>query len=292
MPADRRFMIILFAVALGIRVLFGITAESLIGVGPGTETRSLLYAEQIVSGVSWIASPVSSQSPGYPFLLAIFYLVAFKQIWLVFVLQSAMSALTVLLLYRMAVPSVGRLLAAVAALWLTLHYLHLQLTSIFVRDTLVVLLLLVVTCLLMRPFKRMRFAAFTGVSYAALLHVDPQYMLLFPVFAFVIFFKANRRFLNLQYLFVFITATMVVCLPWTIRNQVVYRQPIPFGLEAARRFNHEWKVRRAPGASKTTPSSSGVWPGFATERHSAKRARIPMRAWSRRGRRGTIWRAS
>lgn len=234
MPADRRFILGLFAVALGVRVLYGILAGTYLAGGPALATAELRYAEVIASGLQWVSTPRSSLSPGYPALLALFYLLAAKQIWITFFLQAALSALSVVVLYFTATGLVGRRLAVIAALWLALDFVHLHYTSLFQRDCLTVLLLLLLISILARPLVRMRFGAFAGAIYAALIHVDPQFILIAPVLAFLVFFKARYRILNLQYLFVFAGVTLALSLPWTVRNYVVYHQPIPVGLEAER----------------------------------------------------------
>lgn len=234
MPAERRLVIALFAIALGARILFGIFAETRLDAGPGLETREFLYAQDIASGFGWIATPVSAISPGYPALLALFYLLAFKNIWLTFFLQAALSSLTAVVLYRVARANVGRVTATVAALWLAIQANHLLFSSLFLRDVLSTLLLLVLLFMLTRPFARMRFAAISGVVFAALFHVDPQYILLTPVFGALVFFKTRHRILNIQYFFLFMGFAVLASVPWTVRNAVVYEQPIPVGLEAVR----------------------------------------------------------
>jgi 4-amino-4-deoxy-L-arabinose transferase-like glycosyltransferase len=235
MSADRRVIVILFAIALGARVLFGIFAVEL-NVGPDVVTREFLYAQKIASGFEWITTPYSPQSPGYPVVLAILHLVAIKQIWGTFFLQAVLSALTVVLLFHAARPLVGRQLALLAALWFALNFHHMLYTSLLYRDVLAVMLLLLVVTIIAQPFKTMRFGAVAGLAYAALFHVSPQFLLMFPVFAILLFFKTHHRLLSVQYFFVFACVAALLSVPWTIRNYMVYEQPIPVSLEAARYF--------------------------------------------------------
>jgi hypothetical protein len=97
----------------------------------------------------------------------------------------------------------------------------------------VVGLLLLLVTIIAQPFRRMRDGAFVGLVYAALIHVDPQFLLIFPVLAILIFFKTHHRFLNVQYFFVFAFVALVLSVPWTLRNYAVYKQPLPISLEAA-----------------------------------------------------------
>jgi len=76
--------------------------------------------------------------------------------------------------------------------------------------------------------------ALTGAVFALLFHVDPQYILLLPIFSLIILFKSRHTLINVQYLFLFLSMFIVASIPWTVRNHSVYGQPIPVGLEARR----------------------------------------------------------
>ncbi|MFQ5510239.1 MAG: glycosyltransferase family 39 protein [Candidatus Krumholzibacteriia bacterium] len=237
MTPERRTILVLFAIALGLRVLYAAFASTQPDIITGAVTGDLLYAREIVAGLDWIKTPYSPLAPGYPALLAILYLLAFKQLWLVLFYQSALGAATVLVLHRMGVDLLGKTMGLVAAVWFAGAVLHMQYTSLFTRDALAVFLLLLLLFFVIRPLRRMRFGLFTGIVYAALVHVDPQFVLLFPLLAvFILFFKSRHNILNLQYFFLFTAAVFLVSVPWAVRNQVVYRQAVPIALEASKYF--------------------------------------------------------
>lgn len=234
MSARGRVLLLLFSVALGLRVLYTavLSAQPDLAVSP--VTPDLTYAREIATGFKWLTEPYSPRSPGYPITLAALYLLSAKQLWLMVFYQAVLGALAVVLVYRIGTSFLGSALAALAALWFALHVYHMHLSSVFFRDVLVGLLLLLLLYILLRPLRRMRYAAIGGGVFAALAHVDPQFLLLLPVFAIFVFFKSRHGLLNLQYLFVFLATLIVISLPWTIRNYQVYNQPLPIGLEAQR----------------------------------------------------------
>ena len=233
MSAEKRTLLVLFAIALGLRVLYGAFLATQPDLTPGA-TSELSYAKQIVSGTRWITEPYSPRSPGYPVVLAALYVLSARELWLVTFLQAAVGALTVLLVYRLGRPLLGQTLAVAAALWFALHARHMHLSYAFERDVLAVFLLMLVLHLLVRPFVRTRYALVAGVSYTVLVHVDPQFLLLLPVLAVFVLFKTRHGYINIQYLFLFLGVIIVASIPWTVRNYIVYRQPLPIGLEAAR----------------------------------------------------------
>jgi len=236
MSAEKRTLVALFAIALGLRVLYGVFLAAHPDIAPDPATSELQYAKEIVSGTRWITEPYSPRAPGYPIFLALFYILAAKQVWLITFLQAALGALTVLVVYRLGRSVLGGVLALVAALWFALHFQHMHLGYALERDVVAVFLLMLVLHLLVRPFDRMRYALFAGIVYAVLVHVDPQYLLLLPVLAVFVLFKTRHGYLNIQYLFLFLGIVIVASVPWTLRNYAVYRQPIPIGLEAERFF--------------------------------------------------------
>lgn len=233
MSAEKRTLLVLFAIALGLRVLYGAFLAAHPDLAPGA-TSELGYAKHIVSGTRWITEPYSPRSPGYPVVLAALYVLSAREPWLVTFLQAALGALTVLVVYRLGRPLLGTTLAVAAALWFALNVRHMHISYAFERDVLTVFLLMSVLYLLVRPFIRMRYALIAGVCYTALIHVDPQFLLLLPVLAVFVLFKTRHGYLNIQYLFLFLGVIIVASLPWTVRNYVVYRQPLPIGLEATR----------------------------------------------------------
>jgi len=234
MPAERRIVLALFAIALGLRVLYGAILTTQPELGAGAATSDLIYAKEIASGVRWLGEPFSPRAPGYPLVLAALYLLSFKQLWIILFWQAVLGALTVVAVYRLARLFLGVGFATVAALWFALHVHHMHLSYVFARDIVAVLLLMLVLFLLVRPFQKMRYALIAALVYTALIHVDPQYLLVLPVLVVFILFKTRHGLLNIQYLLLFLSVAVLASMPWALRNNAVYGQPIPIGLEAVR----------------------------------------------------------
>lgn len=231
---EKRILLALFAIALGLRVLYGayLTAQS--PDSTLTLSSEFNYARHIASGGRWVGEPYSPRSPGYPVVLAALYVISFKQVWLAAFLQAALGALTVVVVYRLGRYLLEPVYAVIAALWFAFNAQHIHLSYVFERNVIAVLLFMLVLVLLVRPLKRMRYALVAGIAYTALIHVDPQYLMLLPVLAVFILFKTRHGLINLQYLFLFLGIVIAASLPWTVRNYAVYHQPLPIGLEAER----------------------------------------------------------
>jgi hypothetical protein len=145
----------------------------------------------------------------------------------------------------------------------------------------------------------MRYAIITALVYTVLIFVDPQYILLFPFIGFFLIIWATRHLtLNLHYFFLFAGFVLILSLPWTIRNHLVYGQPVPVSLEASRyigpivggRDEVAKTFEKAQRFSRTGRLSSNAFEFWRVARFSdqkiekkAERAgQKPERAWSLR----------
>jgi 4-amino-4-deoxy-L-arabinose transferase-like glycosyltransferase len=236
MSIDRRMILAVFAIALGVRILYAAAVTTDPTLNPNAVTPELTYAQAIAGGFEWLQTPHSPLAPGYPILLAAFYLLSVKTMWIMILLQTVVGALTVVVAFKVGVFLLGRLLGSIAALWLALSVHQIHYASILRRDVLSVLLLLLLLYVLGRPLKKMRFAVIAGVIYVCLVHVDPQFVLLLPLFCLFVFFKTRHTLLNLQYFFLFVGTVVALSAPMTLRNYAVYGSPVPIALEASRYF--------------------------------------------------------
>ncbi len=235
MTNRRRTLLALFAIAFGLRILYAVLLSTHIEINPTPITPSVKYANEISSGFSWLAEPYSPKAPGYPVLLAVVFAFTGRSLWAGIILQAILGALTIVVIFHLGEKLGGWLTGLLAAVWFSFSIHHLHFASFLERSILESLLLVLFLYILSRPFHRMRIAIVSGVVYSALVYVDPQYLLLFPLAAAFMLARATRHtLLNMQYFFLFSSCFLVLLLPWTVRNYFVYKQPIPVALEATR----------------------------------------------------------
>jgi len=235
MTNERRILLGLFAIAFGVRILYAALVGTDPSINPHPVTSEMRYALEISSGFDWITQPYSPQAPGYPLLLGMLFLLTGKHAWTAIVLQAVLGGFLVLIAYRLGklVGSVG--VGLISAVWLALYVHHVHFSSLLVRDAFSGFLLAALVLVLALPFKRMRYSLLGGGLYALLVHTDPQYILLFPLIAaYILVFTARYLVINLQYLFLFTSFALILSLPWSARNYVVYKQFVPVSLEAVR----------------------------------------------------------
>jgi len=262
MNQERRILLGLFAIALGVRILYAAIAAMSPSINPHPITSEASYGLKIASSTEWISEPYSPRSPGYPFFLGMIFFVMGAHIWPAVVVQAILGGVLVVLIYKLGKLLGGPGVGVISALWLALYVHHIHFSSLLVKDALACLVLSALVLVIARPFSKMRFSLLAGALYTYLIHIDPQYLLILPVFAVFILVAVSRYLsLNLQYFILFISFAAVLSLPWTIRNYAVYKQLIPVSLESNRYIRPvkekiPAKVRavaqgRAPAVSKS-----------------------------------------
>jgi 4-amino-4-deoxy-L-arabinose transferase-like glycosyltransferase len=231
---DRRIIFVLFSLVFGLRVLYAAVFGANPEIISNPVTHDYLVASKIAAGAHWWSQPISPYAPGYQFMLAVLFRIGGAHYWLAILLQAVIGGITAFLLYRIGEKCLGRGAGLLSALWFSVYVHHMYFTSIVVRDVTTTMLFVFVCYLMILYTHRMRGAVWTGLAYSALIHFDPQYLYFFPLIALYFLLYATRhKILNLQFFFLFLGCVLVLLIPWTVRNQRVYGDAIPIGLETA-----------------------------------------------------------
>jgi 4-amino-4-deoxy-L-arabinose transferase-like glycosyltransferase len=257
---DRRTILALFSIAFGLRVLYAVLVGTNPEINPNPYTHEFLMARKIAMGADWWSQPISPLAPGYEFMLAALFKVFYVNRWLVVLTQAVFGGITAFLLYRIGEKCLQRGVGLLSALWFSIYVHHMHLTSVMVRDVTVTLLLVYLCYLLVRFSTRARGVVWAALSYAFLVHFDPQFLFFLPFVALYVLLGATRhRLLNAQYAFLFLATVLVLLVPWTIRNYRVYGEPIPVALEATK-YVQPFKNALGEGTDeKTAGQRSGFW---------------------------------
>jgi len=251
---DRRTILALFSLAMGLRILYAAVVGTRPDINPNPYTYDFLVARQIATGDNWWSHPISPNAPLYQFFLAGVLLISGIRIWPAIILQAVLGGIIAFLIYRAGEKTMRRGVGLLAALWFALYVHSMHYSSILVRDVLVALLLLTVCYILIRFAARMRGALLAGLFYSALVHTDPQFIWFLPaIVLYLLFFATKHRLLNIHSAFLFLATTVVLFVPWTLRNYKVYGDPMPIGLEAARYFNAPVPTARV--SASTAPAT-------------------------------------
>jgi 4-amino-4-deoxy-L-arabinose transferase-like glycosyltransferase len=232
---DRRILLSLFAIAFGLRVLYAATIGSATDIVPDPRSYDFRTAESIYSSFAWVTDPFTPKAPGYILSLAALMRVFGTSPWVALLFNAFLGAATTFFVYRIGERKLGRGAGLLGAIWLALFVHQIHASAVITRDVMVVFLWMWVLHVSTQYLHRLGSAIALGALYTALIHVEPMFTLLFPLFIVgFIFFTRSNRMRGLQSAVLFTATVCVLCVPWTIRNYVVYREPIPISLEAMR----------------------------------------------------------
>ncbi len=283
MTPDRRTLFALFALAFGVRILYAALVTPTVVDDP--TTWSFVVARRIAGSLDWIGTPFTSRAPGFILALAAWFSVVGAGLWRAIVFNAFVAAATTVFIYRIGEqrlrPGVGR----VAAVWFALYAHHVHFSTLVTRDVLTVFLVMWLAHLSVRPFHRMRTAVWCGVVFTALVHVEPRFLWLGPVLAAGYALGAtHHRVLNLRFAVLFVATFFALTTPWMVRNGLVYREPIPVALEAAkvlrpvgRALGWDAPGRLAPATPRAEPRATR-WRRAAVEFWRVVRLRPTPRA--------------
>jgi 4-amino-4-deoxy-L-arabinose transferase-like glycosyltransferase len=276
----RRTLLALFSIAFGLRVLYMAVASPAPGVAASPATYEYKVAQKILHDTSWIRKPFTPLAPGYPVLLAVALRVAGPGPWTVAMLGALLGSMTVLVVFQIGEKTLGRFVGLAAALWLALSVHQMHFAKVAVRDVTVTFFLVLLCFFLTKPFERMRTSLWTGIVYVILVHIDPQFLLFFPFIVLYLLLSATRhKLLNFQYALLFASAVVVMSIPWTARNYVVYGEPIPIGLET-REYTRPMEGSTVQDATEDVPRErAGFWEN-TVEFWRVMRISGPEKAWS------------
>ena len=268
MTLDRRTLLALFSLAFGLRILYAVLLGSSPDVIAVHETYDYRTAAKMAGGVDWLTTPVSPTAPGYRALLAAAFDLAGTSWWTAIVLNALLGAATTLFLYRIGEQRLGRRVGFAAALWLGLYLNQIHFASVVRREVLVTFLFVWFVYSLVKPFHRMRNAVWSAVLYVALTYTEPMFLLLLPlILVYLALWSTQHRALSVQYLFLFLTALLLLNIPWTIRNYIVRRDIVLISLEATRYTEPIARLLRdSPPEPPLAPEATTIdRPGFVHE---------------------------
>jgi 4-amino-4-deoxy-L-arabinose transferase-like glycosyltransferase len=232
---DRRILLSLFAIAFGLRILYAATVGSAGDIAPDPRTYDFRTAESIHSSFEWVSEPFTPKAPGYILALAALMRVFGPSVWVALLFNAFLGAATTFFMYRIGERKLGPGVGLLAAIWLGLYLHHIHSAAVISRDVLVVFLWMWILHVSTQYMHNFRSAAWMGLLYTVLIHVEPMFVVLLPVFVigFALFTRRNRS-LGVQSALLFAATVCVLCVPWMVRNYVVYKEPIPISLEATR----------------------------------------------------------
>jgi len=166
----------------------------------------------------------SSHAPLYPYFLALFYKSGLspKTFIMILLIQAIFSALTILVFYKISLTIFNTLIANLTAIGITFYPPFLYYTTKLVPTTLF-LFLLSLTALLILMIKKddIRSNIVPGIVFGITLLCDPITFVMYPALLLWHFVKKEFTIKNFVVIILF---SIMVLLPWTVRNYKIHNQ--------------------------------------------------------------------
>lgn len=197
---------------------------------PEGDERDYVYdSEIILEQGPLMMGPIDFKTfvgPGYPWLLALSKWIGGETaiVWI----NALLAALTVLLIFR-----IGRLFmqtpwAEFAAIWAILYVPYTLYVGTLLKESLLQFLVIWSFYLVFKL--RIRFTLKLAVLFAFaltyLVHTDERYLFFFPVYILTFIYHKATIVQKLKRVGAIIGFFILLCLPWTIRNYIVFERPI------------------------------------------------------------------
>ncbi|MGQ9465576.1 MAG: glycosyltransferase family 39 protein [bacterium] len=169
----------------------------------------------------------SSHAPLYPYFLAFFYQWKTKSVayLVIYLIQALFSILTIYFIYKTARLIFNESVARKAELFIAIYPPLIYYVTKIVPTTIFLFLLALTTFLFINSSgKNFLYYLLCGIVQGILILCDPVALVLFPVLLIWFFFDKRINFFQ-TCLVIFIS--VIVLLPWTIRNYRVHRAFVP-----------------------------------------------------------------
>ena len=235
------WLVAILAIALVLRLFWALEVE----VSPRTVWRwdMSLYdyqAHALAEGDGYIdywGNPTAHWPPGYPGVLAAVYHFTADSLLGARLLNVVAGALSVALVYMLGVRVFGRAAGLAAAAILAVFPNQVFFTSLIMTEPLFTALFLLALTLTVfvalddRP-PRLWHVALTGATIGLASLVRGEGLLLVPIVAAVLLLRWRPRREALQYAAVLVAGAAIIVGPWTARNVVRMKAPIPISTSA------------------------------------------------------------
>ncbi len=169
----------------------------------------------------------SSHAPLYPYFLAFFYHFGQKS-WIYFIIQLIqvfLSSITIIILYRIAALLFDRTVALCTAIGVSVYPPFVYYCAKLVPTTVFIFLLSLTLLLVLEHRKNdITYIVSSGIAFGLSLLCDPLAFALFP--ALIVWYFIQRK-IPLGNILLLMFISLVLLVPWTVRNYSVHGQIVP-----------------------------------------------------------------
>lgn len=241
----KNFVWLLFLASFLIRLFYSINYFAKNGTNEFMDDLEYLsFAEQIVEQGVLLPNPSAIYGngflvgPGWPMVIALFKTVFGSTLWPVFILNCLFGSLSVVLLYKLGKLIYSENLGLILGFWALTYIQFIKFGPTLLKENFAQFLVISIVWYLFHrlQLKRKFFFDFLFILYLGFaVNVDERYLTFIPFILLGFLFMGQGNWKHrvpstLFYSFIF----LLLQLPWTIRNNMVYGRPILVSLRTAK----------------------------------------------------------
>lgn len=235
--STRKILILIFFVALIIRLAFGIYMFQKEGTSNFVDDWDYIsYANNILSQGIWVPdiSKLYSNShlvgPGFPLIVAISFAIFGENFLPIIILNAIISSLIPILIFKLGKEIFNERVGFISSIWSTFYVLHIRYIPTLLKEVwLAFLFLLIIYLFIVETKKNKIFWSnlILPIPYAFLIHIDERFFTYFPVLiiAFLFLDIKSWRF-GFKKSALFLVVVLFLMIPWLVRNYYVYDRPV------------------------------------------------------------------
>lgn len=233
---EKRLLWFTFLVAFAIRLVYAMVYYSKYGTTLFSDDWDYInYAKEILNqgilvlDIDQIKYNGHQVGIGWPLILTPFIKVFGDNYVPIFVMNAAMSALQVVVLYKIAKLLFSKRVALFTILISILYIRFVKYVPFVLKENIIHLGFTSVVYFFLKSLKstKNKDVFILAIVYLLFLHIDERYMVFGPVFVLIyLIFHWRQLKMALRKSAVLTTVIVIGVIPWTLRNNMVYKRPI------------------------------------------------------------------
>jgi len=214
----------------------------------------LTYAKNIISQGIWVPDITKMDlyiygkqynshivGPGYPLIISLIFILFGENIQIVMFLNVILSSLTCIVIYYLGKEVFNKQIGMFSSFWSITYVYFMVYMPRVLKENLLQLLIPLVILLMVYETKKIKLNAISilfPLTFTYLIHTDERYIIFFPIIFIGLISCDNINIINgLKKFTLFFIIMIVLSIPWTIRNYMVYDKMVILTIRTERIIN-------------------------------------------------------
>ncbi|CAN5397018.1 hypothetical protein BH10BAC5_BH10BAC5_11500 [soil metagenome] len=229
---ERKFLIVLFIVALVIRVSFSVVSYNRNVMERFSDDKGYMEnAQQVIAQGPLLLNTKAIDEwfvgPGLPYIMAGLMLLFGKSWLVIFLFNSLLGSSNCVLSYFLAKKVTGsHIIGVISSVWFCFYVLFIKYIPTAGKEPWMLLLFGLTIYLIISVSEVKNYLRLTVMIFAFtyLIHLDERFFGFFPIIIFYLYYLNNNKKLGLKHSIFFTISVLILMVPWLVRNYYVYQK--------------------------------------------------------------------